>query len=125
MTSKRATGLVWHELMMWHDTTPLAGFMKSGRGIIEPDEPSESSASKRRIKNLLDVSGLTEQLVSIKPRPATEAELLRVHTSGYIDAIRRIIRMPGGSFTVVLNDNQEFSVSRLQSRLLRDQLLRL
>jgi DNA-binding LytR/AlgR family response regulator len=42
-----------------------------------------------------------------------------------IDAIRRIIRMPGGSFTVVLNDNQEFSVSRLQSRLLRDQLLRL
>src|SRR3989440_3296698 len=42
-----------------------------------------------------------------------------------IDAIRRIIRMPGGMFTVVLNDNQEFPVSRLQSRLLRDQLLRL
>jgi len=96
MTSKRATGLVWHELMMWHDTTPLAGFMKSGRGIIEPDEPSESPASKRRIKNLLDVSGLTEQLVSIKPRPATEAELLRVHTSGYIDAIRRRSAGDGG-----------------------------
>ena len=42
-----------------------------------------------------------------------------------IDAIRRIIRMPGGMFTVVLNDNQEFAVSRIQSRLLRDQLLRL
>jgi two-component system LytT family response regulator len=42
-----------------------------------------------------------------------------------IDAIRRIIRMPGGMFTVVMNDNQEFPVSRLQSRLLRDQLLKL
>ena len=42
-----------------------------------------------------------------------------------IDMIRRIIRMPGGLFTVVLNDDQEFAVSRLQSRLLRDQLLRL
>ena len=42
-----------------------------------------------------------------------------------IDTIRRIIRMPGGMFTVILNDDQEFPVSRLQSRLLRDQLLRL
>ena len=42
-----------------------------------------------------------------------------------IDMIRRIIRMPGGMFTVVLSDDQEFAVSRLQSRLLRDQLLRL
>ena len=42
-----------------------------------------------------------------------------------IDMIRRIIRMPGGMFTVVLNDDQEFAVSRLQSRILRDQLLRL
>jgi two-component system LytT family response regulator len=42
-----------------------------------------------------------------------------------IDMIRRIIPMPGGTFTVVLNDNQEFRVSRLQSRVLREQLLRL
>jgi two-component system LytT family response regulator len=42
-----------------------------------------------------------------------------------IATISRIVRMPGGMFTVVLNDNQEFPVSRLQSRLLRDQLLRL
>jgi two-component system LytT family response regulator len=42
-----------------------------------------------------------------------------------IDTISRIVRMPGGMFTVVLNDNQEFPVSRLQSRVLRDQLLRL
>ena len=34
-----------------------------------------------------------------------------------IEMIRRIVPMPGGTFTVVLADNQEFRVSRIQSRL--------
>jgi len=42
-----------------------------------------------------------------------------------IEMIRRIVPMPGGTFTVVLHNNQEFRVSRIQSRLLREQLLRL
>jgi two-component system LytT family response regulator len=42
-----------------------------------------------------------------------------------VHMIRRIVPMPGGTFIVELNNNQEFRVSRLQSRLLRDQLLRL
>ncbi len=42
-----------------------------------------------------------------------------------VEMIRRIVPMPGGTFTVVLNNNQELRVSRLQSRLLREQLLRL
>ena len=42
-----------------------------------------------------------------------------------VEMIRRIVPMPGGTFTVVLNDNQEFRVSRLQSRVLREQLLKL
>ncbi len=96
MSMRRPTGLVWHELLMWHDTGSLAGFLKSGRGIIEPDEPSESAASKRRIKNLLDVAGLTEQLTLIKPRPATARELMRVHTADYIEAIKTMSAKDGG-----------------------------
>jgi two-component system, LytTR family, response regulator len=42
-----------------------------------------------------------------------------------VEMIRRIISLPGGLFHVVLNNNEEFRVSRLQSRLLREQLLRL
>jgi acetoin utilization deacetylase AcuC-like enzyme len=90
------TGLVWHELLMWHDTAPLAGFLKSGRGIIEPDEPSESPAGKRRIKNLLDVAGLTDQLVAIVPRPATDAELERVHSAAYIATLKAMSDGDGG-----------------------------
>jgi hypothetical protein len=33
--------------------------------------------------------------------------------------------MPGGTYLVTLANNQQLSVSRLQSRLLRDQLLKL
>jgi two-component system LytT family response regulator len=42
-----------------------------------------------------------------------------------VDMIRRIVPVPGGTYTVILKDNQEFRVSRIQSRILRDQLLRL
>jgi len=42
-----------------------------------------------------------------------------------VDMIRRIVSVPGGTFTVILTDNQEFRVSRIQSRLLREKLLRL
>jgi two-component system, LytTR family, response regulator len=42
-----------------------------------------------------------------------------------IEMIHRIVPVPGGTFTVILTDDQEFRVSRIQSRLLREQLLRL
>lgn len=90
------TGLVWHELLMWHDTSALADFMSAGHGVIEPDLPAESPASKRRIKNLLDAAGLTEQLDIIRPRAATEDELARVHAPGYIAEIRRLSALNGG-----------------------------
>lgn len=96
MTETRPTGFVWHELFMWHDTSPLAGMLPSGRGVIEPDESAESPATKRRIKNLLDVAGITEQLVQIKPRQATDAELGAVHDPGYIAAIKAMSAASGG-----------------------------
>jgi DNA-binding LytR/AlgR family response regulator len=42
-----------------------------------------------------------------------------------LDMILKISPMPGGTFTVTLKNNQQLPVSRLQSRILRDQLLKL
>ncbi|HEY6327829.1 MAG TPA: LytTR family DNA-binding domain-containing protein [Blastocatellia bacterium] len=42
-----------------------------------------------------------------------------------IDAVNRIVQMPGGTYRVFLNNDQQLKVSRLQSRVLREQLLRL
>lgn len=42
-----------------------------------------------------------------------------------INMIRRIVPVAGGTYTVVLSDGQELPVSRIQSRVLRDRLLKL
>jgi two-component system LytT family response regulator len=42
-----------------------------------------------------------------------------------IDAIQKVVPMPGGTFTVFLPNNHQFSVSRIQSRILREQMLKL
>ncbi len=39
--------------------------------------------------------------------------------------IERVNPLPGGTYTVTLSNNQQLQVSRLQSRILREQLLRL
>ena len=68
-----STGFVFHELCLWHNTGNAAGFFEPNL-TVEPDSHAESPATKRRIRNLLDVSGLLDQLKIIKPKPATEAQ---------------------------------------------------
>lgn len=84
-----STGFVFHERYMWHDTGNAAGFVPPG-GFIQPDKHAESPETKRRIRGLWEVSGLLEQLVPIKPRPATEAELTRFHTPEYVARVREL-----------------------------------
>ena len=82
-----ATGWVFHELYLWHNTGSYAGVFPPGL-TIEPDEHAENPRTKRRLRNLLEVAGLLERLQPIKPRPATEAELGRFHTADYIVRIK-------------------------------------
>ena len=90
-----ATGLVWHERMMWHDTGSGASELPSG-GWLEPGEHAESPATKRRLKNLLDATGLTDDLVLLAPRAATIEELCRVHAPDYVERIRGLSTGRGG-----------------------------
>lgn len=90
-----STGLVWHERYMWHDTGSYAGVVPAG-GLIQPDQTYEQPETKRRLRNLIEVSGLSEHLVDITPRYATEAELLRFHTADYIAQIRKLSEDHGG-----------------------------
>jgi acetoin utilization deacetylase AcuC-like enzyme len=90
-----ATGLVWHELYMWHDTGTAAWVMPPGL-TVEPLKHIENADGKRRLRNLVEVSGLLEHLVQLKPRPATETEILRLHTSGYVQRIKKMSSERGG-----------------------------
>ena len=82
-----ATGIVFHELYMWHNTGNFAGPIPYGIPV-KPYEHSENPETKRRLRNLLEVSGLLKQLTPIEPRPATDEEILRVHTRRHLDKIR-------------------------------------
>jgi acetoin utilization deacetylase AcuC-like enzyme len=89
------TGFVWHERFMWHITPAAAGSIAAG-GYVEADVHIESPASKRRMRNLLEVTGLMDQLVEIKPRPATDIEVLRVHTESYVARLRSLSEVGWG-----------------------------
>jgi acetoin utilization deacetylase AcuC-like enzyme len=89
------TGFVWHELYVWHDTGTGAWVMPAGL-TVEPLGHIESAASKRRFRNVLEVSGLLDQLVQLKPRSATDAEILRLHTPEYVSRIKALSAEMGG-----------------------------
>jgi acetoin utilization deacetylase AcuC-like enzyme len=90
-----ATGFVYHELYMWHDTGRAALWHPAGL-TVEPDLNAENADTKRRMRNLLEVSGLLEHLVPLKPRAATALELVRVHAGDYVARIREQSARRGG-----------------------------
>lgn len=95
------TGFVWHESYAWHDTGTHAAFLPADGKIIQPDTHGEDPETKRRFKNLLEMSGLWEQLLQIKPRMAEEEDILRVHTARHLREIQTLSANGGGNTGVI------------------------
>ncbi|MBW0093414.1 class II histone deacetylase [Pseudonocardia sp. KRD-184] len=91
------TGYLWHALYGWNDT---------GSGSLTPADPAAGlqpvafhiahSDNKRRINELVEVSGLIDELEVIRPRYATAEEILRVHTAEHHDRIVAESALPKG-----------------------------
>lgn len=90
-----ATGFVFHELYLWHNTGNWAQVFPPGL-TVQPGEHAENPDTKRRFRNLLEVSGLLDDLVPIKARAATEDEIARFHTRDYIARIKAMSDAGGG-----------------------------
>jgi acetoin utilization deacetylase AcuC-like enzyme len=91
------TGYVYHELFGWHDTGSAGGLFPSDpRRGVQPMWHFEHPDTKRRIHELVVVSGLIDHLERIMPRAATEEELGRVHSPEYLDRIRQQSELPRG-----------------------------
>ena len=90
-----ATGLAWHERLMWFDAGTFAGPMRAG-GWVQPGEASENPEAKRRIKNLLDASDFSRHLTDIVPVAVTQADLLRVHTARHLAEVQVLSSGQGG-----------------------------
>lgn len=86
---RMATGFVFHELYLWHNTWNWAQVFPPSL-TIQPGTHAENPETKRRLRNLLEVSGILDHLVTIKPRSATFEEIARVHTPAHIARIKEI-----------------------------------
>lgn len=97
MTSR--TAFFFDELSLWHSAGPHALTLPVG-GWVQPPAGAghaESPETKRRLKNLMDVSGLTRQLQVRSATPATHEQLLRVHSAEYLARFRAMSDAGGGS----------------------------
>ena len=71
------TGYAYHEIFGWHDTSSYAGLFPSDPAAgLQPFVHLENAETKRRIHELVVVSGLIDHLTRIAPRPATDEEIL-------------------------------------------------
>ena len=97
--SKR-TGFIWHEAYAWYQLGNEAGIARpDGRGV-QPDRHAYDPETVRRFRNLVEMSGLADQLVCMKPTPAAESDLLRVHTREHVEQIRALsAQVTGGDGT--------------------------
>lgn len=89
------TGLVCHEYYFWHHTGASAGPLPYGL-TLQPDAHPESPQTKRRFLGLLEVSGILDKLTRIRPRHATEKEVLAYHTSDYVARVKALSAGVGG-----------------------------
>lgn len=93
--ANKATGWNFHELYLWHETGPANMFFRPNLGI-ETGEHAENASTKRRFRNLMEVSGLTDALVSLKSTPVEVEDLARFHTRDYIARIKELSDGRGG-----------------------------
>lgn len=92
------TAVYSDEMCFWHSASSYALTLPVG-GWVQPPASAghaESPESKRRLKNLLEVSGLGDRLLMRKAQPASEADLLRVHTEQYRSELKRMSDQGGG-----------------------------
>ena len=71
-----------------HACCPCLVCVQDALGGLQPTDHYEDVETKRRLNNLIHVSGLIEHLTPVKARHATKAELRLVHTAEHVDNIQ-------------------------------------
>ena len=111
----------------WLDRIPVR---HRGEIVLVPVENLASIVADGELLHLATVSGerftLSHRLKDLELRlPPGRFVRLGRGTLVHVDRIATISPMPGGTYVVTLTDGTPFNVSRLQSRVLRDRLLKL
>jgi acetoin utilization deacetylase AcuC-like enzyme len=90
------TAFLTDERTFWHHggnyalTLPVGGLVQPGGGLPESPE------TKRRLRNLIEVTGLARQMHVASAPEAGRDDLLRVHPAAYLDAFKSASDAGGG-----------------------------
>jgi acetoin utilization deacetylase AcuC-like enzyme len=98
VSSANKTGFWWDEKCFWHTGGSYA-FMAPVGGLVQPLASGglpENPETKRRLKNLLSVTGLIDELAVSSAPVASEEELRRVHPASYLETFKRLSDDRGG-----------------------------
>ena len=97
-----STGFFWDERCFWHGggdyalTLPLGGAMGGHVQPLAAGGLPENPETKRRLKNLMEVTGLIGDL-SVRTAPAATAQdLARVHPESYLQSFKAMSDQGGG-----------------------------
>ena len=91
-----ATAFFSDERCFWHGggnyvlTAPAGGLVQPGGGL--PENPE----TKRRLRNLIEVTGLAREMEMRTAPEATREDLLRVHPAAYLDVFKAASDAGGG-----------------------------
>ncbi|WP_147112649.1 class II histone deacetylase [Tateyamaria sp. syn59] len=92
------TAFVWDEKCFWHFGGNYALLSPVG-GLVQPLVSGglpEAPETKRRLKNLMDVSGLSAELALMGAKAATLEDLKRVHPESYLTRFKEMSDNDGG-----------------------------
>lgn len=93
-----ATGFFWDERCFWHAGGNYAFMLPIG-GLVQPMATGglpENPETKRRLKNLMDVTGLSAELDMRGADPAGQDDLRRIHPEHYLTAFKQLSDEGGG-----------------------------
>ena len=96
------TAFFHDEKCLWHSGKPHALIFPIGGWVQPPNAAAyaESPDSKRRLKSLMDVSGLSNALQVSSAPMAAEEDLLRVHPKSYVDRFAELSAGEGGEIGI-------------------------
>lgn len=92
------TAFFWDEKCFWHSGAHYAQ-LAPAKGLVQPMVAGglpEAPETKRRLKNLMDVTGLIHELQCQGAEPATDEDLQRIHPESYLTEFKRLSDAGGG-----------------------------
>ena len=91
------TSFFWDERCFWHGGGEYAFTLPAG-GLVQPlpEGLPENPETKRRLRNLIEVTGLARELDMRSANPAGLDDLIRIHPRAYLNSFRTLSDAGGG-----------------------------